>query len=84
MRFELESLELQDRYNNFRRLVCKVAEDVLGRKYRKSIQNISKKIFRLAKDRTVLYKKFLSGKSYENKNVEKALENELRKCNRTF
>ena len=68
---------------NFRKIICEVADGLLGKKVRTAARNISEKAFCLIDGRRGLHKNYLSLGSYENKRnvkkVEKVLRYELRR-----
>jgi hypothetical protein len=72
---------VEDEWNNFRKIVCKVTDGLLGKKVRNPARNISKNALCLIKRRRGLDKNYLRDKSYENKKnvkkVEKALKYQL-------
>ena len=70
------------KWNNFRKTICEVVDDVLVKKFKTAATNISEKALGLIESRRGLYKNYLSDRSYENKRntkkVEKALKYEPR------
>ena len=74
----LEFDSIEDRWNNFRKIIYEVADGVLGEKVRNVDRNISEKAFMLIERRRCLYKKHLSGRSYENKRDVKKVEKDTK------
>ena len=58
---------MEDRWNNFRKTVCEVADGVLGKKVKTAARIISEKALCLIESKRSLYKNYLSDTSYENK-----------------
>ena len=84
---KLENLKfdnIEDGWNNFRKTICEAADGLLGKKASSAAWNIRKKALFIIERRRVLYKNYLSDRSYENKRnvrkVEKAIKYELRGC----
>ena len=70
--FEFDNLE--NGWNNYRRIVYEGVADILERKGRNALRNTSGNPLSLVEERRILYKKLLSDRSYENKRtVEKIL-----------
>ena len=84
---KLEGLKfdnVKDGWNNFRKTICEVADDILGKSAKTATKNISEKALGLIESRSGLYNDYPSDSSDENKRkvkkVEKALKYELRRC----
>jgi hypothetical protein len=80
--FKFDNVE--DGWNNFRKTICEAADGLLGKKASSAAWNIRKKALFIIERRRVLYKNYLSDRSYENKRnvreVENAIKYELRGC----
>jgi len=64
---------MEDVWNNFRKIICEVADSVLGNKVKTAARNISEKALCLIERKRGLYKNHLNDRSYENKrNVKRA------------
>ena len=71
----LKFANVEDGWNNFRKIICKVADVVLGKKVNAAARNISEKAICLKDKRRGLRKNYISYWSYENKtNVKKSGE----------
>ena len=86
---KLETLKfdnVQDTWNNYRKIICEVADGVLKKKVRYTDRCISENALCLIERRRCFCKNCLNNRSYKNKKntkeVEKALKCELRgvKC----
>ena len=84
---KLESLKfenVEDGWNNSRKVICGVTDNVLRKKVRNAARNINKKALYLIERRRGLNRNYLSHRSYENKRnvkeVEKTIKYELRRC----
>ena len=71
----MESLKfenVEDAWNNFKKIIWEVADGVLRKKIGNEAWNISENSLRLIEIRRGLYKHYWSNRSYENKkNVKK-------------
>jgi hypothetical protein len=64
---------VEDELNNPRKIICEVADDVLGKKVKNAARNISEKALSLIERRRGLYNNYLRDRSLENeRNVKKA------------
>ena len=62
----------EDGWNNFRKIICEVADGVLGKKIKTAARNIRETAICLIERRRGLHKTYLSDRSNENKrNVKK-------------
>ena len=63
---------MEDGWNDFKNPICEVADGVIGKKVETAATNINDKVLFSIERRRILYKNYLSDRSYENKkNIKK-------------
>ena len=70
----LKFYNVEDGWNNFRKTIYEVADGVLGKIAKTATRNISENTLGLIEIRRILYKNYLSDRSYENKEFKESGE----------